>query len=473
MVALLVLWYDDIMKNHQSMLYTVFLSSVAAIGGFLFGYDSAVINGAVAALQGAFHSSATASGFSVASMLLGCAVGAFFAGNLADRLGRKPVMLLTAVLFLVSALGSGLGTGVWEFIVYRLIGGLAVGAASVIAPTYISEIAPEKIRGRLASLQQLAIVIGILSAFLVNYVIAGAAGGSSMPFLLGLAAWKWMFWSEAVPSLLFLGFILLIPESPRYLMVAKREPEARKILARLLAPDVLDSTITQIRESVMQERKPHYRDIFVGGRILPVVWVGISLSVFQQFVGINVVFYYGSVLWQTAGFGESKALLINVLSGTVNIVSTLVAISLVDRIGRKPLLLAGSAGMAITLGMLTVLFTLSKGADGVIAMSSTQAVLALVAAHLYIFCFGVSWGPVVWVLLGEMFNNRIRGAAISTAASAQWVANFAITMTFPIILTAFGLFAAYGLYTLFAVLSFFFVAMFVKETKGKRLEEME
>lgn len=461
------------MKNHQSMLYTVFLSSVAAIGGFLFGYDSAVINGAVAALQGAFHSSATASGFSVASMLLGCAVGAFFAGNLADRLGRKPVMLLTAVLFLVSALGSGLATGVWEFIVYRLIGGLAVGAASVIAPTYISEIAPEKIRGRLASLQQLAIVIGILSAFLVNYVIAGAAGGSSMPFLLGLAAWKWMFWSEAVPSLLFLGFILLIPESPRYLMVAKREPEARKILARLLAPDVLDSTITQIRESVMQERKPRYRDIFVGGRILPVVWVGISLSVFQQFVGINVVFYYGSVLWQTAGFGESKALLINVLSGTVNIVSTLVAISLVDRIGRKPLLLAGSAGMAITLGMLTVLFTLSKGADGVIAMSSTQAVLALVAAHLYIFCFGVSWGPVVWVLLGEMFNNRIRGAAISTAASAQWVANFAITMTFPIILTAFGLFAAYGLYTLFAVLSFFFVAMFVKETKGKRLEEME
>jgi len=460
------------MKINQSFLYTLFLSSVAAIGGFLFGYDSAVINGAVAALQSAFHSSSAASGFSVASMLLGCAVGALFAGNFADRLGRKPVMLATAVLFLVSAVGSGIASGVFEFIIYRLIGGLAVGAASVIAPTYISEIAPEKIRGRLASLQQLAIVVGILSAFLVNYGIAGAAGGSAQPFLLNFAAWRWMFWSEGVPSILFLGLILLIPESPRYLMAAKREPKARQILARLIAPEVLETTITQIRESINHARKPRYSDIFSGGSILAVVWIGIGLSIFQQFVGINVVFYYGSVLWQTAGFDESKALLINVLSGTINIISTLVAISLIDKAGRKPLLLGGSIGMALTLGTLTVLFSMAQLPGGEMKMSSGQAIAALVAAHAYIFCFGVSWGPVVWVLLGEMFNNRIRGAAISTAASAQWVANFAITMTFPIILASFGLFAAYGLYTLFAVLSIFFVLFYVKETKGKRLEEM-
>lgn len=454
-------------------LYTLFVSSVAAIGGFLFGYDSAVINGTVQALQDAFQSSAASSGFSVASMLLGCAVGAIFAGNLADRMGRKPVMLITGVLFLVSAVGSGIATGVVEFVVYRLIGGFAVGAASVIAPTYISEVAPERIRGRLASLQQLAIVVGIFSAFLVNYAIASSSGGAALPFWLDLAAWKWMFWSEAVPSVLFVLCVFLIPESPRYLVVAKRDQEARKVLEKLIPSEDLAITFSKIEDSINHERKPRFTDILRNGSILPIVWIGIGLSIFQQFVGINVVFYYGSVLWRTAGFDESKALLINVLSGTINIGSTLVAISLIDKIGRKPLLLAGSIGMTLTLGTLTVLFSTTQVATGQIEMSSLQAIAALIAAHLYIFCFGVSWGPAVWVLLGEMFNNRIRGSAISTAASAQWVANFTITMTFPIILAGLGLFAAYGLYTFFALLSIAFVWKFVKETKGKRLEDME
>ena len=234
----------------------------------------------------------------------------------------------------------------------------------------------------------------------------------------------------------------------------------------------IDSTLKEISESLQREHKPRITDIFLNGKILPIVWIGISLSLFQQFVGINVVFYYGSVLWQTAGFTESNALLINVLSGTINIVSTLVAIALIDKVGRKPLLLGGSIGMTLTLGVLTILFTLTQSSGGEISMSPFQATLALVAAHLYIFCFGVSWGPTVWVLLGEMFNNKIRGAAISTAASAQWVANFIVTMTFPMLLAGFGLFAAYGLYTFFAILSIFFVLSFVKETKGKRLEEM-
>ena len=221
-------------QQQQPLLYSLFLSAVAAIGGFLFGYDSAVINGTVSAIQDAFGSSSVTSGFSVASMLLGCAVGAFFAGNLADRLGRKPVMFATGILFLISAFGSGISSGSFEFIVYRLIGGFAVGAASVLAPTYISEIAPASIRGRLASLQQLAIVVGIFSAFLVNYAIAGSAGGASAIFLFEIPAWSWMFWSEIVPSVIFVVLVFFIPESPRYLVAIKKEPQAREILTRLL-----------------------------------------------------------------------------------------------------------------------------------------------------------------------------------------------------------------------------------------------
>lgn len=461
------------MKTKHSTLYVLFLSSVAAIGGFLFGYDSAVINGTVSALQSAFGSSALGSGFSVASMLLGCAVGAFFAGNLADRLGRKPVMFFTGIFFVVSAVGSGISSGVFEFVVYRLIGGAAVGAASVLAPTYIAEIAPARIRGRLASLQQLAIVVGIFSAFLVNYGIAFLSGGATQPFIADLPSWSWMFWAEAIPALAFTALVFAIPESPRYLMANKREKEARKVLAKIHPHDVVDQIATEINNNVLHERKPHFSDVMSKGHILPVVWIGIGLSVFQQFVGINVVFYYGAVLWQTAGFSESSSLLINVLSGTINVISTLVAIAFIDLIGRKPLLMIGSIGMTITLGTLTVLFTISQGADGTVQMTAVQAVVALVAAHLFIFSFGVSWGPTVWVLLGEMFNNKIRGAAISTAASAQWIANFAITMTFPILLASLGLFAAYGLYTFFALLSLIFVIIWVKETKGKKLEDMK
>lgn len=453
-------------------LHSLFLSSVAAIGGFLFGYDSAIINGTVEAITNAFHTGSVASGFAVASMLLGCALGAFFAGNLADKFGRKPVMFFTGILFFISALGSGIADTATTFVMFRLLGGLAVGGASVLAPTYISEIAPAKIRGRLASMQQLAIVVGIFSAFLVDYWMAHVAGSSAAPFLFDIPAWSWMFWSECIPSIFYTLLILLIPESPRYLVTIKQESKAVQVLARILPEQEISPTIDEIRNSLNKEHKPRFTDIFLNGRILPIVWIGIGLSVFQQFVGINVVFYYGSSLWQAAGFAENSALLINVLSGTVNIASTLVAIALIDKIGRKPLLLAGSIGMTVTLGVLTFLFTTTQSSGGQINMTSAQATLALVAAHLYILSFGASWGPAVWVLLGEMFNNSIRGAAMSVATSAQWMANFIIIMTFPILLANLGLFAAYGFYTFCALLSIIFVVKFVKETKGKKLEEI-
>ncbi|MGM0444759.1 MAG: sugar porter family MFS transporter [Fibrobacterota bacterium] len=459
--------------ENRKLLYTLFISCVAAIGGFLFGYDSAVINGTVTAIQEVFDSSTAVSGFSVASMLLGCTVGALLAGNIADKVGRRPVMQTAALLFIVSAVGSGAVRSVTPFIFYRLIGGLAVGAASVIAPTYISEIAPREIRGRLASLQQLAIVSGIFAAFLVNYGIATSAGSSLAPWLGGFQAWQWMFWTEVIPAGLFFIFALIIPESPRFLTAAGKEDTARSVLGRLIPSERIEAALTDIRKSFESARKPRFTDIFSKGKVLPIVWIGIALSVFQQFVGINVVFYYGSVLWQAAGFAESQALLINVVSGVINIASTLTAISLIDKIGRKPLLIGGSLGMTLTLGIMAIVFATAGQSEAALDLTRSQAITALTAAHLYIFCFGVSWGPVVWVLLGEMFSNRIRGAAISTAAGAQWIANFLITMSFPVILASLGLASAYGLYAVFALLSLFFVHHFVQETKGKSLEEMK
>lgn len=457
-----------------AMAYIIFISAIAAIGGFLFGFDSGVINGTVTALGKAFNSDAVATGFNVASVLLGCAVGALCAGPAADKYGRKPVMLLTALVFAISAWGSGDADTASAFIWYRLLGGLGIGAASVLAPAYISEVAPPAFRGRLATLQQLAIVLGLFMAFVSNYLIAAAAGGAEAVFWLELPAWRWMFWMELVPSVLFLLGVLLIPESPRFLVAQGRIAQANQVFSRICPGDEA-AQIERVQQSLAGDKKPGFVDFLVKGtsKIQPIIWVGIALSVFQQFVGINVVFYYGAELWQAAGFDESQSLFINVLAGTTNIVSTFVAIALIDKVGRKPLLLVGSIGMFVTLAVLTVIFgTAGLDAAGKLMLSDSTGTVALITANLFVVFFGISWGPVVWVLLGEMFNNRIRGAALAVAASAQWIANFAITMTFPIMLSSVGLAGAYGFYAFSALVSIFFVVRYVTETRGKQLEEM-
>jgi MFS transporter, SP family, sugar:H+ symporter len=449
------------------------LASVAAIGGFLFGYDSAVINGAVSAIRNVYSASPLWLGLTVSVALIGAAAGALTTGRVADRYGRLRVMLLAAALFVVSALGSGLATSLLTLAVFRFIGGIAVGAASVIAPAYIAEIAPARIRGRLGSLQQLAIVLGIFLALLADYAIAAAAGGSEASWLLGLAAWRWMFLAMTVPALLYGLLALTIPESPRHLVAKGRLEEARGVLHRVLGNIDLDEKVAGIRDTLRSQRPPSMRDLrgpALG--LLPIMWVGIGLSVFQQFVGINVIFYYSSVLWQAVGFTESNALLITVITSVVNVLTTLVAIATIDRFGRRPLLLIGSVGMAVTLGALAVIFgTAPLNPEGQPELSGAVGPIALVAANVYVFAFGMSWGPVVWVLLGEKFPNRIRAAALSVAAAAQWVANWLISTTFPS-LADIGLGLAYGIYTVCAVLSFFFVLRFVSETKGKVLEEM-
>ena len=468
-------------EEKVNKLYVIGLTLVATLGGFLFGFDSGVINGTVKGLESAFNAADIGSGFNVASMLLGCAVGAFFAGKLADLYGRRSMLIISSIFFIISAWGSGIATASGEFIVYRILGGLAVGAASVMAPAYIAEIAPAKYRGALATVQQVAIITGLFLSFLSNYQLANISGSAENVLWLDFETWRWMFWMEIIPAVIFFVSLLFIPESPRFLVAKKKESKAEKVLSKLYGDIVGKKKVLDIGATLAQDgHKPRFSDLYdkVKGRIKPIVWIGIGLAVFQQFVGINVVFYYGAVLWQAVGFGENDALLINVVSGALSIGAVAAALLLVDRIGRKPLLLIGSIGMSITLALVVIAFTSgSLVADPItgeksLQLSDAMGMLALIAANAYVVFFNASWGPVMWVMLGEMFPNQIRGLGLAVAGLAQWGANFLVTLTFPILLGSAGLAFAYSLYTIGAVISIFFVAKYVYETKGKELEEM-
>ena len=449
------------------------LTFVAALGGFLFGYDTAVINGAVSAMAESFGLNAFATGFAVSSALLGCMVGALLAGNLAARIGRVRVMIIAAVLFVVSALGSGLAFGVVDLIIWRIVGGIGIGAASVIAPAYIAEVSPAHVRGRLGSMQQMAIVIGIFMSLLVDFVIALDANGADSKYWLGLDAWRWMFIAAVVPALVYGLLAFTIPESPRFLVQSGQETRARNVLSSILGEGI-DERISEIKKTIRTDKKSSFRDVLRPGGLnfQAIVWVGIILSVFQQFVGINVIFYYSTTLWQAAGFNENDSFTITVLTSVTNVVVTAVAIVLIDKIGRRKLLLIGSAGMFVSLTIMTLCFTVGLDTSAsTVSLIPGYDLTALLSANAFVVFFGMSWGPGVWVLLCEMFNNRIRSIALGIAASAQWLANFAISTTFPAMANV-GLWFAYGFYALAALASFFFVLRFITETKGRELEDM-
>jgi sugar porter (SP) family MFS transporter len=460
----------------------ILVSIVAAVGGFLFGFDSSVINGAVDALNSQFNltNSPLLSGFAVACALLGSAIGAWFAGPAADRYGRVRIMLIAAALFAISSIGSGLAFAVWDLIIWRILAGVGIGIASVIAPAYIAEIAPAHIRGRLGSLQQMAIVLGIFIALLSDALFAGVAGGAANEFWLGLEAWRWMFLVGIIPSAIYAILALRIPESPRYLVAKGDLVTAGQVLQSVEANrsgEWVKHKIDEIAETLRREEKPSLRDLR-GPQLglKPIVWVGILLSVFQQFVGINVIFYYSTTLWQAVGFSESDSFTASVINGLINVLSTIVAILIVDKVGRRPMLIGGSIGMTITLGVMAIAFSqalpaVTESGKTSVSLPGLWGPVALVAANLFVVSFAITWGPVVWVLLGEMFPNYLRAAALAVAAAAQWVANFLITVTFQS-LASVGLTLAYGLYTFFALLSLIFVIRAVKETKGKELEEM-
>ncbi|MCG7202265.1 sugar porter family MFS transporter [Streptomyces arenae] len=452
---------------------SVFVAAVAAIGGFLFGYDSAVINGAVLGIQHHFHVSSGETGTVVAVALLGSAVGAAAAGRLADRFGRLRVMHLAAALFAVSALGSGLSGAVWQLALWRLLGGIAIGMSSVIGPTYIAEIAPAAYRGRLASFQQAAIVLGITASQLVNWAIAQGAGGRSEDSLGPLDAWQWMLLAAVVPAVLYFVLTSRIPESPHYLVAVGRTDDARRAVLEVEGADSdVDTRVAEIENAVRTARKPRIGDLFGGAfGLLPIVWAGIGLAVFQQLVGINVIFYYSSILWQSVGIDQSSSLLISLSTSVINIIGTLVAMMFIDRIGRKPLALIGSAGMAVSLGLAAWAFSYKTGVGTGISIPQAQGVVALIAAHSFVLFFAVSWGVILWVMVGEMFPFRIRAAAISVATAFNWIANWAVTESFPS-MAKWNLSATYAIYAGCAVLSGVFVVKVVSETKGQRLESV-
>ncbi|RVW09635.1 MFS transporter [Prescottella agglutinans] len=461
-----------------SIVRAVMFSAAAALGGFLFGYDTAVINGAVNAIRDRYDIGAGATGLSVSLTLLGAALGAWVAGSIADRLGRIRVMQIAAVLFVVGALGSAFPFGIVDLTLWRILGGVAVGFASVIAPAYIAEIAPAAVRGRLGSMYQLAIVLGIAVSQLINYAISAAAGGGRGE-LLGVEAWQWMLAIEAIPAVVYLVMTFTIPESPRHLVRCGREDDARAIIGELEGgdPQAVSHRIEEIRTSLGAERaRVGVRALFAKSTgVAALVWVGIALAALQQFVGINVIFYYSSTLWQAVGFGEDRSLLISVVSALVNIVGTFVAIAVIDRIGRKPLLLVGSVGMAVSLATAAVCFhsaTITRNAEGesVATLTGAGGTVALIAANAFVFFFALSWGPVVWVLISELFPNRVRAAAVGIATAANWVANFLVSATFPS-LADWNLSLTYGGYALMALLSIVVVTRFVTETRGRTLEQ--
>jgi len=454
------------------------LTLTATLGGLLFGYDTAVISGAIGAIDHNFidplNLSETArsslSGFTIASALFGCILGGAIAGAVADRLGRKRGLILAAALFLVSALGSawpefGLGAmgtmgpdALLPFNIYRIIGGVGVGLASMLAPLYIAEIAPKESRGKLVSLNQMAIVGGMVVVYFVNW---GIARQGDEAWLMA-AGWRWMFASEAIPAGLFLVLLLRVPDTPRWLVMRGRDAEALDLLRRLTGEREARATLLEIEESLVVRRER----LFAFGWL--VVVVGVMLSVFQQFVGINAVLYYAPLMFQNMGASTDSALLQTVIVGAANTVFTLIAIFTVDTLGRRPLMLIGAGVMAVSMLTLGTLFA-----------TNTLGLAALLAMLVYIGGFALSWGPVVWVLLSEIFPNAIKGKAMAVAVTAQWLANLAVSWSFKVLdgnSTLNALFNhgfAYWIYGVMSILAALFVWRFVPETKGRSLEAMQ
>jgi SP family xylose:H+ symportor-like MFS transporter len=445
-----------------SALYVGLVCVVAALGGLLFGYDTGVINGAIGPLKAHFTLDAKWAGWATGCALLGCAIGAGAAGALSDRFGRKKVLILSAVLFFISAVGTAIPRSITAFIIYRILGGIGVGAASISSPMYIAEISPARIRGRMVSVNQFAIVTGFLVVYFVNYFIA-LQGDLAWNEQVG---WRWMFGSEALPALLLLACLFFVPESPRWLTKQNRVDEALGILARVDGSRYAQAELIEIKDAVAHERGS-LRQLFQPGMKIVLV-IGIVLAVLQQVTGINVFLYFGTEIFKKMGSETNAALLQTVIVGAVNLTFTVIAIWTVDRLGRKPLMMIGSTGMGVSLL-----------AMGVAAYSRTTGLWILVFILGYIACFALSVGPVTWVILSEIFPTRIRGRAMAVATVCLWVANYVISQTFPMmdenpwLLGKFHRAFPFWLYGAFCIILLVFVGRYVPETKGKTLEEIE
>jgi len=446
----------SITNEKGSAVYVYLLALVAALGGLLFGYDTAVISGAIGYLEKRFVLNDVWKGWAASSALLGCIGGAAMAGALSDRLGRKAALMLSAVLFLVSAVWSAFPRNFSELIIARIIGGVGVGVASMLSPLYISEVAPAAIRGRLVSLNQFAIISGMLVVYFVNARIAGWAD-EAWNISHG---WRWMFGSEILPACLFLFFLLFVPESPRWLLKQGREGRAQDILSRVGGRRQAQKEIAEIKDAIAREGGSILQLLLPGLRVA--LAIGVCLAVLQQITGINVVIYYAPEIFKSAGLAATDALNDTVIVGITNIVFTLVAIWIVDKAGRKPLLLIAAAGMGIALTLLGGAFIYQK----------FEGPWVLLFVLAYVGSFSVAMGPVVWVVMAEIFPTKIRGRAMSIATVCLWIANFGVTQFFPVMNRQLGG-AVFFVYAVMCVIAFFFILAFLPETKGKTLEEIE
>ena len=433
--------------------YLLTISLVTALGGLLFGFDISVISGTIPFIQKVFGLNETMKGWVVSSALIGCILGASYSGRLGDKFGRKKILLATSILFAISAIGSGLANSVPTFVFYRILGGLAVGGASVLAPMYIAEVSTAQLRGRMVSINQLTIVLGISMAYYSNWFLLE----------IGENAWRWMFAAEAIPSLMFFIALFIVPESPRWLVARNDDSKAHAVLARVAGTDFADFELSEIRESLSGAvKRGSLKDAF-NRKYSLILFLGIFLAVFQQWSGINVIFFYAPDIFAKANLGVDAALFQTTLVGVMNILFTIVAMRVIDKMGRKKLMLIGSAGMVICYLVIGYLFQIGRTGDWML--------LTFIIITPAFFAFGL--GPTVWVVLSEIFPNKIRGAAMSVATFSLWVASYILTLTFPILVELFSAANTFWLYGVICVIGFVVIYKMLPETKGISLEKLE
>jgi len=433
--------------------FTVFVTSVASLGGLLFGFDTAVISGTTSFIQPYFDLSDIGLGWTVSSLLLGCIVGVVIAGRLGDDYGRKKTLIISATLFFVSAIGSALAHELVTFILFRILGGLGVGVASMLSPMYISEIAPAEHRGRLVTYYQLAIVIGILLAFTSNMLLVDTGANN----------WRWMLSIMAMPAMVFFGLLLFAPESPRWLLQKERKDQARIILSKINGAEKADVEIEKISKALTEESDAgKYSELF-SPKMGAVLFMGIFIAVFSQITGINSIMYYAPVIFQTMGEGVNNSIIQTTFIGGTNLLFTIIAIVFVDRIGRKKLLIAGVTMMIVALSGISIIYLLEQ----------FTGYLALVFILLYIAAFASSLGPISWVVISEIFPNRLRSKAMSVSIVALWVTNFLLILIFPVMLKKLGGAFSFLFFDVMCILLLLFAVYKLPETKGKSLEEIE
>ncbi|MCK4466006.1 MAG: sugar porter family MFS transporter [Bacteroidales bacterium] len=433
--------------------YLLTISLVTALGGLLFGFDISVISGTIPFIQEVFELNEAMKGWVVSSALIGCILGASYSGRLGDKFGRKKVLLVTSVLFGVSAIGSGLANSIPTFIFYRIFGGLAVGGASVLAPMYIAEVSPAQLRGRMVSINQLTIVIGISLAYYSNYFLLE----------IGENSWRWMFAAEAVPSLLFFMALFIVPESPRWLVARNDEAKAKQVLEKVAGSDFAGFELKEIKASLTGSQKRRTLKQAFKKKYSFILFLGIFLAVFQQWSGINVIFFYAPDIFAKANLGIDAALFQTTLIGIMNILFTILAMQVIDKIGRKIMMLIGAAGMTVCYIVIGYLFLIGK--------TEGWLLLTFIIVTPAFFAFGL--GPTVWVVLSEIFPNKIRGAAMSVATFSLWVACYLLTLTFPILVELFNTANTFWIYAVICVIGFIVIYKYLPETKGISLEKLE